>query len=380
MNVLPAVSPEAFRARFPMLRRTVHLASCSLGARSVELDEAMARMLDEMTLGGAPWEVFERQVSEARHRFAALIGARPDQVAVVPNASVGAYQVASTRDWQARPRIVTTTTEFPSIAHVWLAQRPCGAEVVHAAHSVDSYTALIDRKTRLVSVPLISYQDAARLPIAEVVQAAQAAGAEVFVDAYQAVGVEPVDVTRLGCDFLVAGTAKYLLGLPGLAFLYARTPERADHTPRLTGWFGRVDPFDFDPHRLDFAASATRFETGTPAVPACYAANAGLRLIGELNLSAVRDHVSHLGELAHKQLTEQGEQVRTLPPAQRGAHIGLVDPDPVGLGRRLAERGIAVSPRGNVVRLSFHYYSDAEDVAALCAALRDDRLSRGRLP
>ncbi len=195
MSVLAAVTPAAFRARFPMLARTVHLASCSLGARSLELDAAIARMLDAMTTGGAPWAEFEQQVSEARHRFAALIGARPDQVAVVPNASVGAFQVASTRDWRARPRIVTTAAEFPSIAQVWLAQRACGADVSYAERTVDSYIALIDSKTRLVSVPLIGYQDAARLPVAEVARVAHAAGAEVFVDAYQA---KYHDYPRLG--------------------------------------------------------------------------------------------------------------------------------------------------------------------------------------
>ncbi|MEU7766525.1 aminotransferase class V-fold PLP-dependent enzyme [Nocardia sp. NPDC049190] len=333
-----------------------------------------------MAVGGAPWEAFERQVDEARSRFAALIGARDDQVAVMPNASVGAYQVASTRDWSARERIVTTTAEFPSIAHVWLAQRACGAEVVYAAPAAESYAGLINRHTSLVSVPLISYYDAARPPVTEVVRAARSVGAEVFVDAYQAVGVEPVDVGRLDCDFLVAGTSKYLLGLPGLAFLYTRSPERTDHTPRLTGWFGRVDPFAFDPYHLDFSTSATRFETGTAAVPACYAANAGLRLIAELNPTTVRAHVRQLVESACERLIEQGEQVRALPPTRRGAHIGLIDSDPAGLARRLTERGVVVSPRGDLIRVAFHYYSDIEDITALCAALRADRARVGRLP
>lgn len=367
------MSPEAFRSHFPMLERAVHLASCSLGARSVELDDALARMLEEMNRPGAVWEAFENQISVARSRFAALIGARFDQVAVVPNASIGAFQVASTRSWRTRPRIVTTTAEFPSIAHVWRAQRQCGAEVVDAGNTVDSFTAFIDRTTRLVSVPLIGYQHAVRLPVVEVVQAAHAAGAEVFVDAYQALGVDPVDVGSLGCDFLVAGTSKYLLGLPGLAFLYARTPEYSDHNPTLTGWFGRVDPHAFNSFQLDFPASANRFETGTPAVPACYAAVAGLQLVDELDLALVRNHVRHLGELAREQLSAQGERVYPVPLEQRGAHIGIIDSDPAELGRRLAGHDIAVSPRHDVVRVSFHYYSNVADITALCAALREIR-------
>src|SRR4051812_27213109 len=88
--------PAAFRARFPMLDRVVHLASCSLGARSSDVDTAVALMLTAMAERGAPWDVFEEQAHDARHGFAALVGARADQIALAPNASVGAYQVAST--------------------------------------------------------------------------------------------------------------------------------------------------------------------------------------------------------------------------------------------------------------------------------------------
>ncbi|MDQ3403098.1 MAG: aminotransferase class V-fold PLP-dependent enzyme, partial [Actinomycetota bacterium] len=249
-TVATPLEPSAFRARFPVLADRAHLAGCSLGPRSLDLDAALARMLDDMADTGTPWDRFETEVLRARRSFAALIGASAEQVAVVPNASTGAYQVASTTDWGTRSRIVTTTAEFPSVAHVWLAQRPRGAEVAFAG-SVDEHAALIDERANLVSVPLVTYQDSVRLPVAELTRVAHEAGARVFVDAYQAVGVEPVDVRRLGCDYLVAGTMKHLLGLPGLAFLYVRSPELTDRDPSLTGWFGRVDPFAFDPRLLD---------------------------------------------------------------------------------------------------------------------------------
>jgi selenocysteine lyase/cysteine desulfurase len=365
-----------------MLQRTVHLASCSGGARSTALDTAIARMLETMTAGGAAWQEFEREVDRGRQRFAALIGADPDQIAVVPNASVGAYQVISTLDLSRRNAVVTTVEEFPSIAHVWLAQRPRGARVVYvgeASGPVDAghYRAAIDERTALVSVPLVTYQYGTLLPVAEVAQLAHARGARVFVDAYQAAGVLPVHVDELGCDYLVAGTQKYLLGLPGVAFLYARQGTAGDLDPVLTGWFGRTDPFAFDPRRLDFPATARRFETGTPAVSALYAANAGLDLIADLDLHEVRLHVANLVDLVAERLTAQQEQLRLAPRSARGAHVALADADPPALAAWLGKRGIAVSPRGSVARLSFHYYNDAHDVELLCAALREFRsLSR----
>ncbi|WP_069172165.1 aminotransferase class V-fold PLP-dependent enzyme [Streptomyces griseus] len=370
----PALEPAGFRAAFPMLESTVHLAGCSLGPRSTALDSAMGAMLDAMTGKEAPWHLFEEQVGLAREGFAALIGARTEQIALVPSASVGAYQIASTVDWGARPRLVTTPLEFPSLAHVWLAQRPRGAQVVFAERAED-YAALVDGRTRLVSVPMTGYQDSVRMPVAELADLAHTEGAELFVDAYQAAGVEPVDVDRLGCDYLVAGTSKYLLGLPGLAFLYARTPHTAERQPTLTGWFGRPDPFSFDPRTLDFPDTAARYQTGTAAVPACYAAVAGLGLIARTDPERVRAHVRSLTALAVEQLTAQGERVREVRPERRGAHVGLIDPDPAGLAEALAQRGVMVSPRGDVVRVAFHYYNRAEDVEILCAALRDHRFS-----
>jgi selenocysteine lyase/cysteine desulfurase len=342
------MTPAEFRARFPMLAGTAYLASCSLGARSAELDAALAAMLTALAEHGAPWHDFEDQAALARRRFAALIGARPEQIALVPNASVGAYQIASTVDLTVRPGIVVSTDEFPSLSHVWLAQRARGAEVAHVRGA--DYTGAVDHHTALVSVPMTTYRDSVRMPVAETAALAHEAGARVFVDAYQALGVEPVDVTELGCDFLVGGSAKYLLGLPGTAFLYVRAVGPTDLPPVLTGWFGRVDPFAFDPLRLDFPDHAGRFETGTPPVPALYAANAGLGLLGELDPAAVRAQVRGLVGLAAEQLAAQGETTRVGDPDRHGAHVALVDSDPTALAAWLAGRHVVVSPRGDDLR------------------------------
>ncbi len=376
MTTGAAVSAAAFRAGFPMLRQVVHLANCSLGARSTAVDEALRTMLATMAERGAPWDAFEEQVGLARERFAALIGAEPGQIALLPNASTGAYQVASTLDYTRRDRVLTTAEEFPSVAHVWLAQRSRGARVTFTGAGdgrvrTEDYLAALDGRTALVSVPLATYQYAERPQVAELAAAARQSGARTFVDAYQAAGVLPVDVRALGCDYLVAGTSKYLLGLPGLAFLYARDGAAGDTDPTLTGWFARREPFAFDPRRLDFPDDARRFETGTPAVPSLYAANAALRLLADLDPGAVERHVAGLRRRAAEALAGAGERLWTAQSP--GAHLALLDPDPPALARFLAGRGIAVSPRGPVVRLAFHYYNVPDDVDALCAALAEHR-------
>jgi len=328
----------------------------------------MELMLNAMSSSSTPWNLFEEQVNIARQNFAKLIGAEPEQVAVMPNASVGAYQVASSIDWSKRPKIIASSLEFPSIAHVWQAQRTRGAQLLFTEEDqVEAFEKCIDETTGLVSVPMASYCESRRLPVEEIAAIAAAKGAKVFIDAYQSAGVEPIRVKDLRCDYLVAGTTKYLLGLPGVAFIYFRDPDKADCLPSLTGWFGRVDPFAFDSRKLDFADCSRKYETGTPSVPALYAANAGLGLILDLDMDKVRSHISALVNHASDRLIAQGEQLRGAQnPANRGTHIAVVDDDPLKLQAHLAKKNITVSPRGNVARLSFHYYNRIEDADAVC--------------
>ncbi|MGW0392241.1 aminotransferase class V-fold PLP-dependent enzyme [Streptomyces sp. NPDC003042] len=378
------LDPAAFRARFPMLRRTTHLGSCSLGARSTDVDEAMAGFFGAMDKTVSPWPEWEVAIEDARGRFASLVGARPGDVALVPHATQGAYQAVSVVDLVTRPRLVVSAEDFPTIAHVLLAQRRLGAEVVFVPGGdpdavAEGYADAIDERTSLVFLPSATFLQGVRLPVARIAALAHAAGARVFVDAYQSVGVEPVDVAAWDVDYLVAGSQKYMLGVPGLAFLYVRPELRDEREPLLTGWFGRVDPDAFDPYTLDFADGARRLETGNHAVPAAYAAGAALRLIQRAGPDEVRRHVSALTGRAAGLLAEQGEKLAgPAGPADRGAHLALCDPDPGALGAWLASRDIRIAPRGAFARISFHYFNNEDDVDLVCSEIREYRESRGR--
>jgi selenocysteine lyase/cysteine desulfurase len=240
--------------------------------------------------------------------------------------------------------------------------------------AAEDYEAAIDESCGLVSVPLISYRNGVRLPVTSVLEKAKAAGVVTFVDAYQGAGVEPIDVRELDCDFLAAGALKYLLGIPGIAFLYARGGLRDDRDPQATGWFGRRDPFSFDPRHIDYPADARRFESGTPAIPAAYGAVAGMTVLAAVEAKAVRAHVSELGQHLHDSLIAAGERLWSpADPALRGPQVALIDDDPNDLASFLAQRGIVTSPRGDLLRLALHYYNSPEDVDTVVAAIREYR-------
>ncbi|TXC99904.1 aminotransferase class V-fold PLP-dependent enzyme [Streptomyces sp. ISID311] len=372
-------TPEEFRLRFPALSDVTYLASCSQGALSDTLATALLEFQYTLRQYGAPWEHWMREVDRARQLFADMIHSTVNEIAVVPSASAAAYQVASTRDWRSRPRIISTDMEFPSVAHVWLAQRGNGADVSYVKDrsgvvEAEDYNAVIDESCGLVSVPLISYRNGARLPVRSIIERAQSVGALTFVDAYQAAGVEPINVQELGCDFLATGSLKYMLGIPGIAFLYVRDGIQDAQEPPATGWFGRRGPFDFNPRKIDYPAEARRFESGTPAIPAVYGAVAGMRVLAALKPETVQAHIVELSQYAHDTLTADGEILWSPSEASlRGPQVALLDATPDDLAGYLATRRIITSPRGKLLRIALHYYNTVDDIDAIAAAIRDYR-------
>ncbi len=203
------------------------------------------------------------------------------------------------------------------------------------------------------------------------------------MDDYQSSGTRPLDVKAMGCDFLVTGTLKYLLGSSGLAFLYVRRElldEVAKLEPLVTGWFGQERPFDFDVERATYHHTARRFETGTPPVPNLYAGLAGLEALEDVGAETVAAAVEDLASRLIAGARERGFEVLTPEePEHRGPLVVLGCRDAARLVELLAGKDIVVSARGNGLRVSFHYYNLPEDVDALFRVLDESPDLVGRV-
>jgi selenocysteine lyase/cysteine desulfurase len=367
---------QAFRSHFPPLEQLAHFASCSQGALSREVHYALADLTRSMHLHGAPWDEWMARTEELRTQFASFINTTPDHVALLPSASAGAYQVASAFDWSGS-RILTSDLEFPSVGQVLCAQERNGATIDFitdrdAALEADTWSARIRDDTKLVSVPLVSYHNGAMPDVRTIIAAAHHRGAVALVDAYQGAGVVPVDVQELDCDYLVTGSLKYMLGLAGVAFLYVKDVDRAERLPDATGWFGRENPFGFDPRDTSYPHAARRFEGGTPSVPAVYASLAGLRLLSTVDPARGFAHVKAVRAQLVEELTKQGIPVSEPADALRqGPQVAPRFADPARVAARLADRGIIAAPRNDVLRMSLHYYTSPDDVDRAVAAMRD---------
>jgi selenocysteine lyase/cysteine desulfurase len=280
--------------------------------------------------------------------------------------------VATGLRYAARPKIVTTELEFPTVGQIWHAQEARGARVVHV--EPEALLDAIDEETRIVSITHVSFRTGRMLDPRPVVERAHEVGALVLLDAYQSAGSVPLDVAELGVDFLAAGVLKYLLGSAGLAFLYAAPGVVERVWPTATGWFADEDVFAMDIHDYSPARSARRFESGTPPVPSIYAGIAGIGLMREIGIEETRGHVLGLTELLMDGVEELGGRVVTpREPERRGALVCVKSTDEHALVAALAEDGIVTSSRDGNLRVSPHAYNTEDEIRTVLAALERHR-------
>ena len=373
---MTSLSIAEFRARFPLVASKTYLNNCSQGVLSRDVEDAMAAYMRSWNDEGSPWETWVGVVEQLRASFARMIGASPDEVAVMPSASAGINAIASALAYDgSRNRIVAGEFEFPTMGQIWVAQERRGARVAWAAAErdelpVSSFAGAIDERTLLVACTRVCYRNGFRTDVPAVSRLCRERGAYMFLDDYQFTGSGRTNVRELDVDFMVTGCLKYLLGPSGIAFLYVRRELIERLEPTITGWFGRINPFEFRADKLDWAPSARRFECGTPPVPNAYGALAGIELLRRLGLEAVERHVADLAGRAIRRAHEAGYTVLTSTDVQkRGPLVVLRSTNAQELVSRLLQRGVVTSARGSGVRMAFHAYNTTEDVDRAFEAL-----------
>jgi len=363
---------SACRTRFPIFERLVYINSCSQGALSDSVRAAYDEYLTGWDERGAPWDYWVERTEAARGVFARLVNAQPDDVAVTTSLSAGVSALASAIDFSVRPKVVISDYEFPTIGQIWHAQQLRGAEV-HVVAPEDVEEA-IDERTAVVSITGVCYRNGARLPVEEIARVGREHGALVVLDAYQAAGTYPLDVTELGVDVLASGVLKYLLGSAGLGFMWVRPGLSTELVPTETGWFADRDIFEMDHTRYAPSPTARRFQSGTPPVPSIYAGIAGIELMLEIGVAATREHVSALNDRLIDGVDDLGGTVVTpRDPERRGALVCVASTDAPGLVAELGKDGIVTSDRDGNLRVSAHAYNTVEDIDAVLAALARHR-------
>lgn len=360
------------RADFPITSRPgVYLNSAYITPVPTIVAEA-GRAFDE-SKATRPISLPDMQAKadEVRRQFARLINASEEEVGFLAATSEGENLIAGALDLRPGDNVVIDDlhyqTEFVLYKRLEQTRRielrvakGRGGGVTRA-----DFEPLVDRRTRLLSVALVSHQNGYRHDLRPLADLAHAYGAWLYTDAIQAAGMIPIDVRVADVDVLCAGTYKWLLAGFGTAPLYVRK-ELLDRI-QPDRWGALHVAKDLGNHRYEIHRSAKKFEYATLAFGAVYQLGAGLAYLEKVGVPRIEAHTVSLAHQLRDGLVARGFDLLT-PPQNRSSIVSVRNPAAAGVAQRtFRDAGIEVSFRenGTQIRVSPALFNTSDDVAAV---------------
>jgi selenocysteine lyase/cysteine desulfurase len=356
------------RSVFPGLRDTIYLNTATMAVGSVPAREAYEDAVRRWCAGRFDWIEAERAGEEARATFARIVGAQPEDVAIVPAVSSAAGIVAANLPPAAHgENIVVAAGEFSSNYFPWALLRERGYELRAItsdgeAVAVERYAEAADGGTRLIAVSAVSSANGYRADLPALSRIAARAGAWLFVDACQAAGAVPIEVMRDGVDFLAAASHKFLLGSRGMGYLYVRRALLERMQPVLAGWKAARKPLEsFYGPAMDLATTASKLDTSLTWF-AALADRAALGLFQRFGIAAILERNALLSRRLHDALLAHRPTMQLFPERHRSTIVSVPVADSSTAVVRLRDAGVIASARAGRVRLALHFYNCEEDI------------------
>lgn len=394
----------AARAFFPGTRQQVFLDAACVSLMPVQADEALRRVSQQLLScpardASAHHIALDQTAEQPRCEAARLIGASPDDIALVESTTQGLQAVAAAVPLGHGDKILVGETEFLGVAIPWVPRQQRDGfhiEVVPSRQGrvcVADFARAIDTHVRLILLSSVQWSNGFRADLAAFSELAQARNVVLVVDAIQQLGAMPLDVGQTPVDFLVAGGHKWLNAPVGRGFLYVHPRQVERLPPPAWGYLNVVAPEEgwaeyfatpTIPAVRDYAFTATarRFEIGgTANYPGNAALGASLALINELGRDAIARHIFALTDQLIDGLSAIGATLVSAP--ERAARSGIVT-FTLGQGpardreclHRLWARRILISQRYTAgsggLRVSLHFFNNAADVEQLLEAVGEE--------
>lgn len=374
--------PSDFSDEFPLDPGLIYLNHAAVSPWPRRTAAAVQRFAEEnLHRGARDYPRWLETETRLREQCRSLLNApSADDIALLKNTSEALSVVAHGLTWRAGDNVVIGDEEFPSNSIVWQSLRDEGVEtrrvdLSRGASPEQALDTCMDGRTRLLAISSVQYASGLRLDLAQLGARCRARGVLFCIDAIQSLGALPLDVQACGADFVMADGHKWLLGPEGCAVFYAPAESRNRLRLRQYGWHMVEDPLDFA--RLDWqvAASARRFECGSPNMLGIHALSASLSLLAEVGMETVAARVLENSAWLMAALSEL-PGVEILTPRQAGRFAGIVSfrhrrIDAADLHPRLLARNVICAQRGGGVRFSPHFHTTRAQLAAAVAAIAE---------
>ena len=374
---MQAIDFTKLRKQFPLLEERNYLATHTLGPLPQEAVIDIEAYTRSLYLGRRALPIWLEQYERMFSPIEKLLNAPIGSIAITASATAAQSAIAATiQPNTKRNRIIITDLDFSSCRYMWKSQIQRGFDIIEikSADKIQipaaDIIAQIDDRVAIVAVSLVSYLSSARLDIQPIIDAAHAAGAIVVLDAYQAVGIIPINVMSLNADVVVGGTNKWLCGGIGLAFAYVRPALAEQLDPVYPGWFAHLQPTAFA-DTFTPATGARRFQQGTPSIEPIYTSRAGLQFALDLGVEQIHQRNIDLTTYLIDCADAYGIPVNTpRSPHQRGGTICLGINLAEIMVQELAELGIDVDTRSSLgIRVSPHPCNTEQDCQQLMEAV-----------
>lgn len=318
-----------------------------------------------------------------RAKFAKIIGAEPDEVALTTGASTGLCAVAAGMNFQPGDEVVVAKGEFPAHFATWLPYERAGLVKVKVVSPRDKflqpedYIEQIGPRTRLVSASLVRFDNGARLEAARVAEKCHAVGAALLLDVSQAAGVVPVNIRELGADFAVSSGYKWVLGPYGTGFFWVAKEKMEQPLLGPVYWMAVEGARNFDTLPLEglkLRPGARRWDTAeTGSFIYLNALDASLELLLQIGLEEVTRHNRELVSEVIERIPRDRYGLRS--PAEeshRGPYVCVAarkSEDTAAIYKKLRDAGVIVSLRESAIRIAPYLHNTSEDVNKLLKVL-----------
>jgi selenocysteine lyase/cysteine desulfurase len=379
---------EQLRAAMPVSQECAYLDHAAVSPLpQLTADEIQRWLKEAVEVGNPKWGEWVKGVDRMRATAATLIGAQPEEIALVNNTTAGIGLVAEGLDWREGDNIVTFADEFPSNVYPWMNLASRGVETRRVPTSesgrpdLDRLAAACDRRTQIVSVSWVGFATGYRHDIPRIAEIAHKAGALLFLDAIQGLGVFPINVDEFGVDFLASDGHKWLLGPEGAGIAYIRRDHLDKLRPIGPGWHSVKSGQDYTRIELNLRPTAARYEGGSQNIVGMLALGASLKLLRGLGTDNIAAVVLDITDRACGRLEKIGAKIVTdrdmnhRNGEQRSGIVAFELPgrDPMAVKRQAMAKNVVLGCRAGRLRISPHAYNNEDDVDRLIDALQSYR-------
>ena len=373
------MTPE-LRALFPITERYIYFNHAAISPPPITTIRAVeAQLKDVHENGSTNFRSWLAVKERTRELLAGLLGARPEQVALVRNTSDALSTVANGLDWRAGDNIVTFSREFPSNIYPWLRIRDAfGVEVRMCEERegrVDpvEFESLIDRNTRVVAISHVQYASGFRSDLERLGRIARQHDALFVVDAIQALGAIPTDVEAEFVDVAAGASHKWLLAPEGVGYLYLSDRARERIPPTLVGWVSVPNPDDYFNFDQGWNRGTLAWETGTGPTALIHGLKESLTLLTSHGVPNIANYLEELtGYLCERLKEKNYEVVSSREPGEKSQivcirHRGGMSA--MALYAHLMARNIVTAPRVERLRIAPHLYNTSQEIDELVKGL-----------